>query len=48
MYMGRSWGCPAIPQKESTTIITTIKNGSCLFIYHPDKKYLKGSKILNG
>jgi hypothetical protein len=48
MYMGRSWGCPAIPQKESATIITTIKNGSCLFIYHPDKNYLKGSKILNG
>ena len=47
-FMGRSFGCPAVPQKESITIINTIKNGSCLFIYHPDKKYLKGSKILNG
>lgn len=45
--MGRSYGCPAIPEKESKEIITTIKNGSCLFIYHPSKNYLKGSKILN-
>ena len=46
-YMGRSFGCPAVPQKECTSIISIIKNGSCLFIYHPDKKYLNGSKILN-
>lgn len=46
--MGRSFGCPAIPKKESSTVINTIKNGTCLFIYHPSKKYLRGSKILNG
>jgi hypothetical protein len=48
VFMGRSFGCPAVPQKESETIITTIKNGTCLFIYHPGKTYLLGSKILNG
>jgi L,D-transpeptidase catalytic domain len=48
VFMGRSFGCPAVPQKESANIITTIKNGTCLFIYHPDKNYLLGSKILNG
>ena len=48
IFMGRSWGCPAVPQKESATIIETIKNGTCLFIYHPGKTYLLGSKILNG
>lgn len=48
MYMGRSWGCPAVPQKESATIITTIKNGTCIFIYHPSRNYLQHSKILNG
>jgi hypothetical protein len=48
MYMGRSWGCPALPQKESAKIITTIKNGTCLFIYHPSRNYLQRSKILNG
>lgn len=47
-YIGRSWGCPAVPKKEATDIITTIKNGTCLFIYHPGKNYLLGSKILNG
>ena len=47
MYMGRSWGCPAVPQKESANIITTIKNGTCLFIYHPSRNYLLNSKILN-
>ncbi len=48
VFMGRSYGCPAVPQKESAEIITTIKNGTCLFIYHPGKAYLNGSKILNG
>jgi len=44
---GRSYGCPAVPRKESKTIINTIKDGTCLFIYHPQKKYLQTSKILN-
>lgn len=48
IFMGRSWGCPAVPQKESANIITTIKNGTCLFIYHPSRNYLQRSKILNG
>lgn len=47
-YMGRSWGCPAVPRQEANSIIETIKNGTCLFIYHPEKSYLHGSKILNG
>jgi hypothetical protein len=47
-YMGRSFGCPAVPMKQSKILINTIKNGSCLFIYHPSKNYLSGSKILNG
>jgi hypothetical protein len=48
MFMGRSYGCPAVPQQESTTIINTIKNGTCLFIFHSSRNYLLGSKILNG
>lgn len=46
-YMGRSYGCPAVPRKECQTIVDMIKEGSCLFIYYPSKKYLNGSKILN-
>ena len=45
--MGRSFGCPALPKKECEQIINTIKNGSCIFIYHPSPSYLRGSKILN-
>jgi hypothetical protein len=48
VMMGRSFGCPAVPQKESAQIINNIKNGSCLFIYNPNKNYLQHSKILNG
>ena len=46
-YMGRSFGCPAVPQAESKAIINTVKDGTCLFIYHPTQKYLNASKILN-
>jgi hypothetical protein len=47
-YMGRSYGCPAIPKKESVDIIIKIKEGCCMFIYFPSKTYLSKSKILNG
>ena len=46
-FNGRSFGCPAVPSSESDAIIETIKEGSCFFIYHPTKKYLDKSKILN-
>jgi len=46
-YSGRSFGCPAVPSQESPFVINTIKNGSCLFIYHPTQKYLKQSRIIN-
>lgn len=45
---GRSFGCPALPQKETGKVIETIKDGSCLFIYHPTKTYIQKSKVLNG
>lgn len=46
-YMGRSFGCPAVPQAEAPEVINTIKDGTCMFIYHPSKKYLQRSKLLN-
>jgi hypothetical protein len=46
-YIGRSWGCPAVPVKLSTPIINTIKNGTCLFIYYPDARYIKTAYWLN-
>lgn len=45
-YVGRSQGCPAVPQELARPIINTIRNGSCLFIYHPS--YVKKSSLLRG
>src|ERR1700722_11917528 len=47
-FNGRSFGCPAIPNEDVKEVIEDMKGGSCFFIYHPTKKYLTGSKILNG
>ncbi len=44
-WVGRSHGCPAVPVQLNKPIINTIKNGSCLFIYHPD--YVDRSQLLN-
>jgi hypothetical protein len=32
-YLGRSHGCPAVPQHLNKKIIDVIKNGSCVFLY---------------
>lgn len=45
--LGRSWGCPAVPAGLSTAIINTIKEGTCLFVYYPQKNYLKSAYWLN-
>jgi hypothetical protein len=37
--LGRSQGCPAIPAELTNEIIQTIKNKSCLFIFHPSRNY---------
>ncbi|MBK0370350.1 murein L,D-transpeptidase catalytic domain family protein [Flavobacterium agrisoli] len=36
--LGRSLGCPAIPESMKREIIETIKGKSCLYIYHPSRK----------
>lgn len=45
--MGRSFGCPAVPARYASKVISLIKNGTCLFIYYPLKGYLHSSNILN-
>jgi len=46
-YIGRSQGCPAVPPNMYKPIIEKIKDGSCLFMYSPDKYYMSHSAILN-
>lgn len=36
--LGRSQGCPAVPVALANDIISSIKDKSCLFIYHPSRK----------
>lgn len=43
----RGWGCPIVPNNISRRFINAIKEGSCLFIYHDNKKYKNNSKYLN-
>lgn len=44
--LGRSYGCPALPETLNKPIIDTIKGGSLLFIYGKDPQYLAKSSIL--
>ena len=46
-YMGRSQGCPALPENEYASVINIIKGGSVLFVYNPSTDYLQSSTLLN-
>ena len=35
--LGRSWGCPALGPDVARRVIDTIKGGSLIFSYYPDK-----------
>jgi hypothetical protein len=39
-YIGRSFGCPALPVGVNKKIIDLIKGGSCLYIHSNDKNYV--------
>lgn len=45
--LGRSFGCPALPRPLNKTIINTIKDGTLLYIFANDRKYLGQSDILS-
>jgi len=44
--LGKSFGCPAVPLAIHEEVINTIKDGTCLFVYYPDSKYLASSCLL--
>ncbi len=46
-FIGRSLGCPALSPTIYKPVIEKIKNGTCLFLYSPNKNYLTRSKIIN-
>jgi hypothetical protein len=43
---GRSWGCPAVPNKLSKSIINTIKDKSIFIAYYPNDDWFSKSKFL--
>ncbi len=45
--LGRSLGCPALPNHLNKEIIKLIQGKSCLFIYHPSKEYEKSTKLMS-
>ncbi|HEX7151370.1 MAG TPA: murein L,D-transpeptidase catalytic domain family protein [Thermoanaerobaculia bacterium] len=44
--LGRSWGCPAVRKEVAKKMIDTVRGGSAVFAYYPDKEYLKKSKFV--
>lgn len=44
--LGRSFGCPVLPENIYKDIIETIKNKTVIFAYYNDPKYLSSSKYL--
>ncbi len=44
--LGRSWGCPALSEAVARNVIDTVKGGSLVFSYYPDKNWMESSKYL--
>ncbi len=45
--LGRSWGCPAVRQEVASKIIKTLRGGTPIFAYYPDKQWLSSSAFLH-
>ncbi|MCH4821700.1 murein L,D-transpeptidase catalytic domain family protein [Gramella lutea] len=45
--LGRSYGCPAVPNKIAKELIHKIKGKSVVYIHKNDKNYLENSELLN-
>jgi len=45
--LGRSWGCPAVRKEVAQKIIDTIRGGSAVFAYYPEKDWLDSSPFLH-
>lgn len=44
--LGRSWGCPAVRAEIAQKLINTIRGGTPIFAYYPQKSWLKTSRFL--
>jgi hypothetical protein len=44
--LGRSWGCPAVRSEIAQKLIDTVRGGSAVFAYYPEKSWLSTSAFL--
>lgn len=44
--LGRSWGCPAVGKEIAGKLIDTLRGGSPIFAYYPDKRWLTKSAFI--
>jgi hypothetical protein len=45
--IGRSWGCPMLPEDVAPQIIDAIAGGAAIFAYYPDTEWLRESHYLH-
>lgn len=43
--LGRSWGCPAVRKEIADKVIDTLRGGTPIFAYYPDKNWLERSEF---
>ena len=46
--LGRSWGCPAVRPEIAHQIIDTLRGGTAVFAYYPEKSWLASSSFVRG
>lgn len=46
--IGRSWGCPAVRSTVAKKLIDTLKGGTAIFAYYPERSWLTRSRFLKG
>jgi hypothetical protein len=44
-YIGKSWGCPALPVEVNQEVIDMIKGGSCIYIHTDNPSYTSNSAL---
>ena len=44
--LGRSWGCPAVRSEISRKLINTIRGGTPVFAYYPDRQFFAQSRFV--
>lgn len=45
--LGRSFGCLALSKRVAADVMHTVKGGSYIFCYYPDKTWLRESKFID-